>query len=131
MGWCSWNAYHRKFNETVFYETADAMKDNGMQAAGYEYINLDAGVWSPNRTESGEIQPDPAKFPSGMKSLADKLHAQKLKLGVYINLGTDHATCGRLGAYGHYERDAKTIVRIMRTCACILMLCSHRRLNRR
>ena len=43
MGWCSWNAYHRKFDETVFYETADAMKANGMQAAGYEYINVDGG----------------------------------------------------------------------------------------
>ena len=32
------NAYGRKFNESVFYETADAMKANGMQAAGYEYI---------------------------------------------------------------------------------------------
>lgn len=87
------------------------MVSSGLRDAGYEYINLDAGAWSPNRTESGDMQPDPAKFPSGMKSLADKLHAQKLKLGVYINLGTDHATCGRLGAYGHYVQDAKTIVR--------------------
>ena len=29
---CSWNAYHRNFNESVFYETADAMVANGMQA---------------------------------------------------------------------------------------------------
>ena len=34
MGWCSWNAYGRRFNESVFYETADAMASNGMQAAG-------------------------------------------------------------------------------------------------
>jgi hypothetical protein len=32
-----------------------------------------------------------------------------LRLGSYINLGTDHATCGRLGAYGHYKEDAKTM----------------------
>jgi len=30
-GWCSWNAYGRGFNESVFYETTDAMKANGMQ----------------------------------------------------------------------------------------------------
>ena len=44
-----------------------------------------------------------------MKSLADKLHAQKLKLGLYINLGTDHATCGTIGSYGMYGQDAKTM----------------------
>ena len=44
-----------------------------------------------------------------MKSLADKLHAQKLKLGLYINLGTDHATCGTIGSYGKYGQDAKTL----------------------
>lgn len=110
-------------------QIASAIVSSGLRDAGYEYINLDAGVWSPNRTESGEMQPDPAKFPSGMKALADKLHAQKLKLGLYINLGTDHATCGRLGAYGHYKRDAKTIVCIMRACVCTLVLCLHRRLK--
>ena len=44
-----------------------------------------------------------------MKSLADKLHARKFKLGLYINLGTDHATCGRFGSYGNYVQDAKTM----------------------
>ena len=58
--------------------------DSGLRDAGFEYINLDAGVWSPNRTASGEMQADPAKFPSGIKSLADKLHAKNLKLGVYV-----------------------------------------------
>jgi hypothetical protein len=48
-----------------------------------EYINLDAGVWSPNRTASGDMQPDPTKFPSGIASLAAKLHAMKLKLGLF------------------------------------------------
>jgi alpha-galactosidase len=100
-------------------QIASAIVSSGLRDVGYEYVNLDAGVWSPNRTASGEMQPDPAKFPSGMKSLADKLHAMKLKLGVYINLGTDHATCGRLGAYGHYAQDAKTIVRTcMHPCSC-------------
>ena len=100
-------------------QIASAIVSSGLRDVGYEYVNLDAGVWSPNRTASGELQPDPAKFPSGMKSLADKLHAMKLKLGVYINLGTDHATCGRLGAYGHYAQDAKTIVRTcMHLCSC-------------
>lgn len=111
----SWFDQENDINETLVLQIASAIVSSGLRDVGYEYVNLDAGVWSPNRTASGEMQPDPAKFPSGMKSLADKLHAMKLKLGVYINLGTDHATCGRLGAYGHYSQDAKTIVR-----ACLL-----------
>ena len=31
--WCSWNAYHRRFNETVFLNVAAQMKKNGMQKA--------------------------------------------------------------------------------------------------
>ena len=42
MGWSTWNAFHRHFTEETFYETADLMAANGMQAAGYEYINVRA-----------------------------------------------------------------------------------------
>ena len=40
MGWATWNAFHRHFTEQVFYDAADLMAKNGMQAAGYEYINV-------------------------------------------------------------------------------------------
>ena len=42
-------------------EMADAMVASGLKGKGYEYINLDAGAWSPNRTAGGEMQPDRAK----------------------------------------------------------------------
>lgn len=40
QGWCTWNAYHRNFNASLFYTAISSMQANGMQAAGYEYINV-------------------------------------------------------------------------------------------
>ena len=38
--------------------------------------------WQVERFENGTIQPDPARFPSGMKALADYAHSKGLKFGV-------------------------------------------------
>ena len=48
-------------NETLVIDIAAALVSSGLRDAGYEYINLDAGVWSPNRTAGGVMQPDPTK----------------------------------------------------------------------
>ena len=37
---------------------------------------------APERSADGTILPDPHKFPHGMRYIADKLHAQGLKMGV-------------------------------------------------
>ena len=37
---------------------------------------------APERSADGTILPDPRKFPHGMRYVADKLHAQGLKMGV-------------------------------------------------
>ena len=50
MGWSSWNAFHRNFNESTFMQTADVMAKNGMLDAGYEYINVDGGWWGGSDT---------------------------------------------------------------------------------
>ena len=50
---------------------------------------------------------DPAKFPSGMKALADYLHANGFKLGIYSCAGT--LTCGGYpGSWGNEFQDART-----------------------
>ena len=70
MGWCSWNAFHRDFDETVLRQTADAMVKNGMRDAGYDFINVDGGWWAGvdtgvvQRNASGFPLADPDKFPS-------------------------------------------------------------------
>jgi len=41
MGWNSWNKFACKVSEQLIRETADAMVSTGMQAAGYQYVNID------------------------------------------------------------------------------------------
>ena len=50
-----------------------------MPATPTSYVNLDAGVWLPNRSATGELVEDAAKFPSGIASLATKLHGMRLR----------------------------------------------------
>ena len=110
LGWSSWNYVQDNVNQTFIHGIADALVSTGLRDAGYQYVNLDAGVWLPSRTNStGELQPDPDKFPDGIKALADRLHSQGMKLGLYINLGPDTGTCGVVGSMGNYQKDAKTI----------------------
>jgi alpha-galactosidase len=106
MGWNSWNNFGCNINEGIIRSMADAMATNGMKAAGYQFINLD-DCWEVSRDSSGVIVADPAKFPSGIKVLADYVHAKGLKLGVYSDHGT--ITCGgRPGGYAHEYLDANT-----------------------
>lgn len=104
MGWNSWNKFACDVNEQLLRETADAMVSSGMKAAGYQYIVID-DCWHGERDKSGFIQPDPARFPSGMKTLADYIHAKGLKFGIYSDAGWK--TCGgRPGSRGHEYQDA-------------------------
>lgn len=50
---------------------ADAMVSGGYKDAGYEYVLLDDCWPSPERDSRGRLQPDPKRFPSGIKALAD------------------------------------------------------------
>ncbi len=105
MGWNSWNKYACDgLNEKVVRETADAIATNGMKDAGYVYVNLD-DCWQVSRDSNGNIVADAAKFPSGIKALADYVHGKGLKIGLYTDAGTK--TCGgRPGSLGHEYQDA-------------------------
>ena len=106
MGWNSWNKFADKVNEDLIRQTADAMVSSGMKDAGYEYINID-DTWEGERDSQGFIQPDPRKFPSGMKALADYVHSKGLKLGIYSDAGAK--TCGgKPASRGHEYQDALT-----------------------
>ncbi len=107
MGWNDWYAFQCNLNEPLIEQTADTMVSSGMQAAGYQYVNLDDCWLSHNRDASGNLQADPVKFPHGIKAVADYVHARGLKLGIYEDVGT--ATCaGYPGSYGHVQQDADT-----------------------
>ncbi len=105
MGWNSWNKFGCEINEQLIRETADAMVSTGMKDAGYLYVNID-DCWHGERDKLGFIQPDPIRFPSGMKALADYVHTKGLKLGIYSDAGWQ--TCaGRPGSRGYEFQDAK------------------------
>jgi alpha-galactosidase len=106
MGWNSWNKFSCNVNEKIIRETADAMVSSGMKDAGYLYINID-DCWQGKRDSLGFIHPDPDRFPSGMKALADYVHSKGLKLGIYSDAGAQ--TCGgRPASRGHEYQDAIT-----------------------
>ncbi len=104
MGWSSWNKFQTNINETLIKDIADRMVSLGLVDAGYVYLNLDDG-WHGERDERGFIHEDPEKFPSGMKALADYLHAKGIKLGIYSDAGTNTCAC-YAGSLGHEYQDA-------------------------
>ena len=106
MGWMTWNLFMGNINEKLIRETADAMVESGLAAAGYNYIFID-DLWQGGRDAQNNIIPDPAKFPSGMKVLADYVHSKGLKLGIYSDAA--QLTCGGYTAsFGFEKQDART-----------------------
>jgi len=106
LGWNSWNKFGCNVSEQMIRETADAMVSSGMQAAGYQYVNID-DCWHGDRDERGFITANQERFPYGMKALADYVHSKGLKLGIYSDAGWK--TCGgRPGSRGHEYQDALT-----------------------
>eukprot|EP00054_Salpingoeca_dolichothecata_P029045 m.225144 g.225144 ORF g.225144 m.225144 type:complete len:163 (+) comp26380_c0_seq11:87-575(+) len=90
MGWNTWCTQNTCgvdwCNEAEILDVADTMIENGMQAAGYEYINLD-DCWGVRDPETGKIEGDPLRFPNGMKSMISQLHAKGFKFGLYTDIG--------------------------------------------
>lgn len=106
MGWMTWNLFKGDINEQLIRETADAMVDEGFLAAGYNYIFID-DLWQGGRDVQNNIIPDPKKFPSGIKALADYVHSKGLKLGIYSDAA--QLTCaGATASLGFEEQDART-----------------------
>jgi alpha-galactosidase len=106
MGWNSWNKFGCDVSEKLVKEMADALVSTGMKDAGYQYLVID-DCWQVRRDAQGRIVPDPDRFSSGMKALADYVHGKGLRFGVYSDAGT--ATCAkRPGSKDHEAIDART-----------------------
>lgn len=108
MGFNTWNTFGEDINESVIKETADAMVEKGLLAAGYEYLVID-DCWSEKQRdpETGKIIPDHIKFPNGMKAVSDYVHSKGLKFGMYSCAGT--RTCADYpGSFDHEFLDAET-----------------------
>src|ERR1700722_5387239 len=62
MGFNAWYEYGPSVNEALIKSIADQMATNGLQAAGYQYINLDDS-WMAARDTNGVITADSVRFP--------------------------------------------------------------------
>ncbi|OBT57646.1 hypothetical protein VE04_01837 [Pseudogymnoascus sp. 24MN13] len=109
LGWNSWNAYYCDIDEAKILTAAHAIIDLGLKDAGYEYVNID-DCWSIKDSRdnvTNQIIPDPLKFPTGIKGIADEIHDLGLKVGIYGSAGTK--TCGGFPAQiGNEYLDAAT-----------------------
>lgn len=115
MGWSSWNTFRIHINEELIKETADAMISTGLFEAGYNFVNVDDGFFA-GRDANGRLINNDAKFPNGMRAVADYIHSKGLNAGIYSEAGDQ--TCGfywdadtingrNVGLYRYEEQDAK------------------------
>ena len=61
-------------------EMADIMASEGYLEAGYEYVIMDDCWAAKDRDENEKLQPDPERFPSGIKALADYVRFRTIRL---------------------------------------------------
>lgn len=98
MGWSSWSFIRKDPTAAKIKAQAQALKDSGLQALGYEYINIDdfwyqcPGPQGPNVDEYGRWVTDASRFPAegetnGMKAIADYVHSLGMKFGIYLTPG--------------------------------------------
>lgn len=88
MGFANWNGFGCNYNASTFMETADFLNMSGMAALGYRTMIIQECITAPgHRDAEGVPQPDPAKFPSGIKALVDYIHAKGLLVGIYTDVG--------------------------------------------
>ncbi|XP_053229198.1 alpha-galactosidase A [Podarcis raffonei] len=117
MGWLHWERFlcqvdcdeepRRCISEQLFMQMADLMVSDGWRDVGYQYLCIDDCWMAPTRDKQGKLQPDPNRFPSGIRKLADYVHSKGLKLGIYADVG--NKTCaGFPGSRGYYDLDADT-----------------------
>lgn len=108
MGWNSWNS-GVPLTERNVHAVIDAMSASGMVAAGYRYVNLDAGWAAPDRDAEGNLRADPQWFPHGIAALADYAHSHGMLLGLYSS--PFNQICGQArtnASFGHETADART-----------------------
>ncbi len=106
MGWNSWNTFYNQISEELILSTADAMVENGLLDAGYQYLIIDDCWSSKERGPGGGLVADPEKFPHGIKAVIDHVHARGLKFGLYSCCGV-HTCAKHPGSFEHEFSDAK------------------------
>lgn len=97
-------------NEAYVREIADFLNSSGLASLGYYYVNMDASWNLPTRDANGDLQPDPALWPSGLAATVDYVHSRGLGFGLYGDRGT--LDCAKNpGQLGHEAQDAAFFAR--------------------
>ncbi|KAL5366620.1 glycoside hydrolase superfamily [Aspergillus floccosus] len=106
MGWSSWNvAQCDAASEAYALVAANKFIELGLKDLGYTYVNIDDCWSTKQRDASGNLVPDPVKWPNGVRAVVDQIHSLGLKFGLYGCAG--EMTCaGYPGSQGHEAQDA-------------------------
>jgi len=128
-GFNTWDAEAGDVTEADVLAAAVWVKEN-LLSYGYDTITVDGG-WYTNLTlssgtpginilnENGLPVADPTRFPSGLKGMADKIHAMGLKFGAWLIRGIPiEAALGNLPIAGsnYHAQDAVASPDLWRGC---------------
>lgn len=114
MGWSTWYMVHLNISDAMVRQQTNAMVSSGLVNYGYSFIDIDDGwnikpgssdpmIGGAPRDVDGNLRSN-LNFPD-MEALADYVHSQGLKIGIYISPGP--LTCGGFeGSYKHEAQDA-------------------------
>ena len=106
MGWNNWNSFGCDVDEELLISATEKIIQYGLRDAGYQYIVLD-DCWSNGRSSNGTLQANTTRFPNGMAEVADRIHNEGFKFGMYSSAGT--YTCARYaGSLNYEQQDAQT-----------------------
>ncbi|HEV2371693.1 MAG TPA: hypothetical protein VGS19_05930 [Streptosporangiaceae bacterium] len=98
MGWSTWSFIRRSPTAAKVEAQALALKNSGLAALGYDYVNLDdfwyvcPGSQGPSVDANGRWVTDTSKFPNsgstnGIAVVASYVHSLGLKFGLYVTPG--------------------------------------------
>ncbi|KIW72254.1 hypothetical protein PV04_00461 [Phialophora macrospora] len=105
MGWDTYNAYGLAYNESTILTNAERLVSLGFRDLGYRVVIFDDAMTELQRSSNGSLVANAAKFPSGLRNIANQLHDYGLDFGVYSSAG--RFTCGGYpGSLGYESQDA-------------------------
>jgi Alpha galactosidase A/Alpha galactosidase C-terminal beta sandwich domain len=124
MGWSSWNSFSNTVDSTVVMEQAKALVTSGLNAKGYDFVNIDEGWWKGRRNQHGDILVDPKQWPAlapkeqpgDMANIVRYIHSIGLRAGIYTDVGKGGCSTWwpdlgarwlGTGSEGHYDQDLR------------------------
>lgn len=106
MGWLSWNSVQGNISQKIIEQAVELFQNKGLYECGWNHIMMD-DLWQGTRKTDGTPQPNASRFPNGLKTVADYVHKNGMKFGLYTD-AADRTCAGAFGSYGYETIDAKT-----------------------